>query len=357
MIAILGAGAMGVAVATHLARIGHPVRLLATEYDAAVVQAWREHRPHPAVGVPFHPDIHVYERDAWSSGLAEADIVVVAVFSPALPAVIAVAAEYAPAGAVWVLATKGWQPDTLLTPSQVAASVLGDAAPVVILAGPGIAAEILVGSPTALVCASLDPDARRLIARTLTSPSMLTVTTSDVAGAETASAFKNVVAIAVGIGQGLSERFIESAVVRAFANVRAALFAQGMLDMVKLAEASGGRVDTVVGLAGAGDLYVTCVGGRNGRFGQLLGSGASPAQAMRTIGSTVEGVSNTAAALGLAARYSIDLPTARAVELALREELTDERAADQLRRLFEATLRTHSAPGSDASPPAPTMER
>jgi len=242
-----------------------------------------------------------------------------------------------------VLATKGWQPETLLTPSEVAAKVLGDAARVVALAGPGIAAEIVVGSPTALVCASRDQEARRLVARTLSSPSMLTLTTSDVAGAETASAFKNVVAIAVGIGQGLSERFIESAFVRAFANVRAAMFAQGMVDMVVLAEASGGRAGTVVGLAGSGDLYVTCVGGRNGRFGQLLGSGVSPEQALRTIGSTVEGVVNTAVALDLAARYSIDLPTARAVNLALHEELTDEHAADQLRHLFEATLRARAA--------------
>jgi glycerol-3-phosphate dehydrogenase (NAD(P)+) len=168
---------------------------------------------------------------------------------------------------------------------------------------------------------------------------MLALTTSDVAGAETASAFKNVAAIAVGIGQGLSERFIESALVRAFLNVRAAMFAQGMVDMVGLAEASGGRASTVAGLAGSGDLYVTCVGGRNGRFGQLLGSGATPAQALRTIGSTVEGVANTAAALALAARHSIDLPTARAVDLALREELTGAHAPEQMRRLFEATIR------------------
>src|SRR5436190_749474 len=109
MIAVLGAGAMGTALATHLARIGHPVG---------------------------------------------------------------------------VLATKGWEPETLLTPSQVAAKVLGDAAPVVTLAGPGIAAEIVVGSPTALLFASRDPEARRLVARTLSAPSMLTLTTSDVAGAE-----------------------------------------------------------------------------------------------------------------------------------------------------------------------------
>jgi glycerol-3-phosphate dehydrogenase (NAD(P)+) len=176
---------------------------------------------------------------------------------------------------------------------------------------------------------------------------MFTVTTSDVAGVETASAFKNVVAIAVGIGQGLSERFIESAFVRAFANVRAAMFARGMMDMVELAQACGGNGATVVGLAGSGDLYVTCVGGRNGRFGQLLGSGSSPGQALRTIGSTVEGVANTAVALKLAARYSIDLPTARVVDLALREQLTDERAAEQMRQLFEAAMRPHHRSNSD----------
>jgi glycerol-3-phosphate dehydrogenase (NAD(P)+) len=343
MIAILGAGAMGTALATHLARIGHAVDVLATEYDAAVVRAWREHRPHPAIGVLFHPGITVHRRDEWRVALGATDIVVAAVSSPGLQAMIAAAAAHTPAGAVWVLATKGWQPKTLLRPSQVAAKVLGDATPVVALAGPAIAAEIVVGSPTALLCASSDPEARRLIARTLSAPSMMTVTTSDVAGAETASAFKNVAAIAVGIGQGLSERFIESAFVRAFANVRAAIFAQGMIDMVGLAEASGGRASTVAGLAGSGDLYVTCVGGRNGRFGQLLGSGASPSQALRTIGSTVEGVASTAAALELAVRHAVDLPTARAVDLALREGLTGEDALEQLRRLFVATLRAPPA--------------
>lgn len=304
-----------------------------------MVRAWREHQPHPAIGVPFHPDITMCPREEWPSALTGADIVVVAVSSPGLCPVIEAAGAYAPRDAVWLLATKGWQPDTMLTPSQVAAKVLGDAARLVTLAGPGIASEIVVGSPTALLCASTDPEARRLIARTLDAPSMLTLTTSDVAGAEAASAYKNVVAIAVGLGRGLSERFIESAFVRAFANVRAAVFAQGMMDMVALAEASGGRASTVVGLAGSGDLYVTCVGGRNGRFGQLVGSGASPAQALRTIGSTVEGVASTTVALALAARYSIDLPTARAVDLALHEGLTDAHAAEQVRHLFEAALR------------------
>src|SRR5438046_2258939 len=262
---------MRIALATHLARGGHPVVVLATGYDAAVVAAWRQRRPHPAIGVPFDPAITVCTPEEWPDALARADMVVLAVSSPGLHPVLTEAVGYARPDAVWVLATKGWQPETLLTPSQVARKVLGDDARLVALAGPGIAAEIVVGSPTALLCASHDADARRLVARTLSSPAMLTMTTSDVAGAETASAFKNVVAIAVGIGQGLSERFIESAFVRAFANVRAAMFARGMVDMVELAEACGGRPGTVVGLAGSGDLYVTCVSGRNGRFGRLPG--------------------------------------------------------------------------------------
>jgi glycerol-3-phosphate dehydrogenase (NAD(P)+) len=338
MIAVVGAGAMGTALAMHLSRNGNDTVVLATEHDRAVVRSWREARPHPALGVV--PDRHIACREPaeWAPALARADIVAVAVASQGLRPVLAAAARDAAPTAVWALATKGWQPETLLAPSEVAAAVLHSER-VVTLAGPGIAAEIVAGSPTALLCASRDAYARRLVAHALTAPTMLTVTTSDVAGAEIASAYKNVVAIAVGMAQGLSERLIGSALIRTFANAQAAMFAQGMTDMVRLAEARGGHASTVVGLAGAGDLYVTCIGGRNGRFGQLLGSGVTPDQALRAIGSTVEGVANTAAALGLAARYSLDLPTARAVDLALHQRLSGERGMQQMRRLFETTMR------------------
>ena len=353
MIAVLGAGAMGVALATHLARAGNNTVVLATEHDHPVVQAWRQGAPHPALGVVLDRDIAIIEPAGWETALADADMVAVAVASQGLQPVLSMAAPYVSQDAVWMLATKGWQTETLRAPSEVAAAILGLAGSVVTLAGPGIAAEIVAGSPTALLCASRDADARRRVAQALSAPSMLVVTTSDVAGAETASAYKNVAAIAVGIAEGLSKRFIESAFVRAFANARAAMFAQGMIDMVHLAEARGGQASTVVGLAGSGDLYVTCVGGRNGRFGQLLGSGATPEQALRSIGSTVEGVANTAVALGLADRYSIDLPTARAVDMALHRHLTEEDGMEQMRRLFTTTLRSGSPQpdpyaGSDA---------
>jgi glycerol-3-phosphate dehydrogenase (NAD(P)+) len=338
VIAILGAGAMGVALASHLARGGNPTTVLATEYDGAVAAAWHQGLPHPALGIVPSSDITLVGPDGWPRVLPVADIVVVAVSSPGLVPVLGAAGPYARADAVWVLATKGWQHDTLSGPSEVAAALLGPNAPVVTLAGPGIAAEILSGAPTALLCAAHSSAARRTVADALRSPSMLTITTSDVAGAETASAFKNIVAMAVGIAEGLSERFTERAYVRTFANARSAMFAQGMMDMVRLAEAKGGRATTVIGLAGSGDLYVTANHGRNGRFGRLLGAGATPEQAMRSIGSTVEGVANTAAALRLADRYAVDLPTARVVDMALQRQLTNEDAMEQMLSLFATAL-------------------
>jgi glycerol-3-phosphate dehydrogenase (NAD(P)+) len=338
VIAILGAGAMGVALASHLARGGHDTTVLATEFDGAVAAAWHRGLPHPALGVVPSSDITLVGPNGWSSVLPAADIVVVAVSSQGLASVITAAAPHARADAIWMLATKGWQGDTLRSPSEVAASVLGPSALVVALSGPGIAAEILTGAPTALLCAARNARARRTVADVLRSPTMLTVTTSDVAGAETASAYKNVVGIAVGIAEGLSERFMERAYVRTFANARAAMFAQGMMDMVHLAEVRGGRAATVIGLAGSGDLYVTSNHGRNGHFGRLLGSGATPDQAMRSIGSTVEGVANTEAALRLADRYGIDLPTARVVDMALQQQLTQEDAMEQMLSLFATAL-------------------
>ena len=340
MIAVLGAGAMGAALATHLARGGNDTAILATELDRAVTEAWRRGAPHPALGVILPSDIAMVEPAEWKPALAAAEIVIVAVASQGLQPVLSMAARHAPAHAVWALATKGWNPATMQAPSEVATAILGRTRPTVTLAGPAIASEILTGSPTALLCASRDADARRRVARVLSAESMFVVTTSDVVGAETASAYKNVAAIAVGIAEGLAARFMEQAYTHAFANARAAMFAQGMTDMVRLVEAKGGQANTVIGLAGSGDLYVTCVGGRNGRFGQLLGSGATPEQALRTIGSTVEGVANTAVALKLAERHSIDLPTARAVDMALHWQLTHEEGMEQIRRLFATTLHT-----------------
>ena len=302
---------MGAALAVRWATAGAEVALLGTELDTPVLAAVRNGRAHPALGVTLHPALTYRSCDEWESVLAEADVVVVALSSAGLRDPVTIGARSARADATWVIATKGWQEDTFESPSEVVGSILGSRQRTVSLAGPALAAEVVAGAPTAFVFAAHDAELGKHVARSLRSNTTATVVTDDVVGAETASAYKNVVAIAVGMCEGLSERFAQSALNRTFANGRAAVFAQGMTDMVRLVEAKGGRASTVLGLAGAGDLYVTCLGGRNGRFGRLVGAGATPEQALKAIGSTVEGTANTRAALALASKLMIDLPTAR----------------------------------------------
>jgi glycerol-3-phosphate dehydrogenase (NAD(P)+) len=334
-VAVLGAGAMGTALARHCAARGATTVLLATDHDAAAHAAWREGAPHPALQVPFSSLLCLAPED-WDAGLTDVDAVIVAVSSPGLEPVLSRARDLASPG-LWLLVTKGWQAGSLRRPSEVAEAVLGGA-PVASLAGPALAAELVVGGPTGLLVASRHHDARRFAADLLEGPATAVFTSSDVAGAETSSAYKNVVAVAVGLAEGLAQRFTESAVSRSFANARAALFARGLMDMAALVESQGGRPGTVLGLAGAGDLYVTCAQGRNGRFGRLLGEGSTVAGAMRSIGSTVEGVPNTAAALALAQRAGLELPTGRIVDRALRGEFADGGAPERLREVFAAAL-------------------
>jgi glycerol-3-phosphate dehydrogenase (NAD(P)+) len=335
-VAVIGAGAMGTALACHLRRRGSSVALLATERDGDVLDAWQRGEPHPRLLLPF-PDVRLYPPDTWGEALPGAAVVVVAVTSAGLATVLADAAPAADPGAVWALATKGWEPETLRTPSEVAALVLGPA-PVVAVSGPALAAELAVGAPTGLICAARDRTSRRVVANLLTNGTTRAVTTSDVAGVETAAAFKNVVAVAVGVAEGLASRLGQSAVVSNFGNAQAAVFAAGLLDMRRLVAACGGRTATVLGIGGAGDLFLTCQHGRSGRFGRLLGAGVSIDDALRSIGSAVEGASNASAALELAERHSIDLPSARIVDSALRQGAADEGAVARLRDVFLEAL-------------------
>jgi glycerol-3-phosphate dehydrogenase (NAD(P)+) len=337
MIAVIGAGAMGTALGMHVARANPSTVLLATTWDGAVVDAWRAGKPHPALGLT-HPALPCRPYEEWDADLGQAETIIVAVSSDGLRDVLVDAVPRARPDATWVIATKGWQPDTLESPCDVATALLGTSDRVVSLAGPGLAPEIAVGAPTVLVCASRRADSAQSAARILSGPNLSTITTDDVVGAETGSAYKNVVAVAVGLCEGFSERLVERGAVHEFANARAVVFALGLIDMARLGEQLGGRADTVLGLAGAGDLYVTCLGGRNGRFGRLLGAGQTPEQARKVIGSTVEGVANCAAALAIAKRESIDLPSARAVEAALAQKYSDTEDADEIARLLVTGL-------------------
>ena len=331
MIAVIGAGAMGTALAIVHERAGLGTALLGTKYDDAVIDAVAGGLAHPALGIPLPPSIDCRRHGRWGAVLQNTERVVIAVSSDGLASVVDEVARLARQHVIWVIATKGWDKDTLRTPSEIVGDLVKKVERLAVLAGPALAPEIVAGAPTAMVCASADIDVARDVAATLESAGISAMPTDDVCGAEVAAAYKNVTAIAVGMCEGLSERVPESVFVHRFANARAALFAHGLIDMTKLAMAKGGRPETILGLAGAGDLYVTCLGGRNGNFGRLLGAGQTPEQALKTIGSTVEGVANTGAALSLAEELGVDLVAARAVSTVLSGDMSPEKAvADAL---------------------------
>lgn len=330
MISVIGAGAMGAALAIAHARTGLPTALLGTRFDDAAIEACRAGGPHPALGVVLDHAIDCRRHGSWGGVLPNAERVVLGVSSDGLvdvaTEVAAGVGQRARARVVWTVATKGWDADTLRTPSEVLRDVLGHGDRLVILGGPALAPEIVAGAPTAMVCASANAEVGGLVATTLRAAGVSASVTDDVAGVEIAAAYKNVTAIAVGICEGLSERRAEAVYIHRFANARAAMFARGLEDMWRLAGSSGGRHETILGLAGAGDLYVTCLGGRNGTFGRLLGAGQTPEQALATIGSTVEGVANTTAALEIADRLGVEVAAARAVNAVLSGEATPEEA-------------------------------
>jgi len=336
MIAVVGAGAMGAALAMVHDRAGVATALLGTRFDDAAIEACRDGRPHPALGVSLPSAIDCRPHDSWAAVLRNAERIVIAVSSDGLADVVAEVAPQASRQAAWVVATKGWDSATLRTPSEIVSEVTKRVA---VLAGPALAPELVAGAPTAMVCASRDADLARDVAMTLVRAGIDAEITDDVVGAEIASAYKNVTAIAVGMCEGLSERLAENVFVHRYANARAAVFAQGLKDMSALAGKQGGRAETIFGLAGAGDLFVTSLGGRNGTFGRLLGAGQTPGQAKETIGSTVEGVANTFAALALGERLHVELKAARAVAAVLAEEAKpDEAITAMIRSAGEETI-------------------
>lgn len=325
MLAVIGAGAMGTAMAVQLTRAGHLPTLLATEHDGPFVEAYRRGGSHPGIGVPFPEGVELLEHPDWPNALDKAEIVVLAVSTAGVAATVREAARHAP-DALWAVATKGWEEETLRSAGRVVCDELGDRKRVVVVVGPSLAAEIAEGVPTAVVCASEDHLAVRKVATVFASPLFRTYVTDDVIGVEVGAALKNVIAIAVGMADGLAPVYG----VRALTNTTAFLFSRGLVEMARLARAMRGRLETVLGLAGAGDLFVTCLGGRNARFGRLVAQGMTPEEAIAEMKTTVEGYHNARSAAALADKYRLDLPIARAVARVIAGELTPRAAIEEI---------------------------
>ena len=299
-IAVLGAGSWGTALAVHLDRTGHAVRLWGR--DPGLVAHIRASHANPT----YLPDVEVPATVTVTSEVAAAvdgaSYVAVAVPSHGLRAVVRRAAPSLSAGAVLVSGAKGLEEGTLARMSQVIVDETHGAHPVVVLSGPSFAAEVARALPTAMLAASGDADAVARAQDHFRGPTLRLYGSDDVTGVEIGGALKNVIAIAAGAVEGLGLGH----------NAMAALITRGLAEISRLATAEGGRRETLAGLAGLGDLVLTCTGdlSRNRRVGIELGRGRPLDEILGGMHMVAEGVRTTGAALALAARHGIELPIA-----------------------------------------------
>ena len=303
-ISVIGAGAWGTAIAIVLGRKGtHKVRLWALEKE--VVDSIIDHRANDL----FLPGATLPEKVLPTNSLADAldnvDIVVSVTPSHHTRRVYQQMAPHLKSNMLFVSATKGVENDSLLRMTEVIAAVLGKmgiAHPrVSALSGPSFAKEVARGDPTAITVASKDKDLAATIQREFREPKFRVYTNDDMVGVELGGALKNVIAIAAGVCDGLGLGH----------NTAAALITRGLAEITRLTLACGGRAETMAGLAGLGDLVLTCTGGlsRNRTVGVELGKGRKLDDIIAGMhGMVAEGVLTTNAAVGLAHKFNVEMP-------------------------------------------------
>lgn len=318
--AILGAGSWGTALAIHLGRAGHAVRLWAR--DDGFVEELRDRGANDRYlpGVPLGNAVAV--TNSLEEALGGARFVIVAVPSHGLRAVVRRATPHLERGAILVSATKGIEVETLQRMSQVIDAETTGCCRTVVLSGPSFAQEVAAGLPTAVLAASVDGSAAEAVQEHFRGPGLRLYVNHDVAGVEIGGALKNVIAIAAGSVQGLGLGH----------NALAALITRGLTEMSRLALAEGGRRDTLAGLSGLGDLVLTCTGdlSRNRRVGIELGRGRRLDEILGATRMVAEGVRTTRAALALGTRHGIELPIAAQMQEVLDGRCSPLRAVEAL---------------------------
>jgi len=311
IVVVLGAGAWGTALAIVLARNGHQVALWSV--DPSHVQQMCATR-HNSQFLPHSqfPDNLTPTADL-TPALTQAQALLFAVPSHAFrETLIKVAPHWSESqGICW--ATKGLEYATGSLLHHVAQQVLGESQPLAVLSGPSFAAEVLAGLPTAVTIAANSTDYAESWVRLFHNQVFRPYLSTDLVGVQLGGAVKNVMAIAAGITDGL----------KLGANTRAALITRGLAEMVRLGVALGGQTETLMGLAGLGDLVLTCTDdqSRNRRFGRALANGQTMAQAQQQLG-LIEGVYAAQEVQRLAQRFHIDMPIVTQVCRVLQQECT-----------------------------------
>jgi glycerol-3-phosphate dehydrogenase (NAD(P)+) len=309
-IAILGAGAWGTALGVTLARAGRRVTLCVRRPDQRErMEACRENRAYlPGVQLP---QALALTAD-WRGALEASRMVIVAIPSSFVRAMLAPIAGAIRADATVVSATKGIEEHSLKTMTQALAELTPRGVQVAALSGPGFAAEVARGKPAALVAAARDEQTAAVVQRVLAVPFLRVYRSLDMLGVELGGAVKNVFAIAAGIGDGLELG----------SGARAALITRGLAEMMRLGTAMGARRETLAGLSGLGDLVLTCTGdlSRNRAYGLRIGTGAAREQPAGEGAQIAEGAVNARLIRELGQRWEVELPIVAAVCRCLYED-------------------------------------
>lgn len=326
---VLGAGSWGTALAIQLARVAQPTVLWGR--DAEHLQQLRQQRRNARYlpDAPFPPALSI-EPDLAAAVSAARDIIV-SVPSHALRETLRSVAPLLNADSRVAWASKGFELSTGLLPHEVAREVLGIGIPTAVLSGPTFAREVGVGLPSAITVASEDEAFARQLAARLSGENFRAYTSSDVIGVEVGGAIKNVLAIGAGISDGLGFG----------ANTRIALITRGLVEMTRLGVALRARKDTFMGLAGLGDLVLTCTDdqSRNRRCGLALAAGEDVIAAQKNIGQVVEGVLAARAVRQVAQRLGVEMPICEQVHRVVHEGVAPREA---VRELMNRALRPES---------------
>jgi glycerol-3-phosphate dehydrogenase (NAD(P)+) len=318
-VAVINAGGWGTALAVLLGNSGHAVRLWCRRPELAMeIAGDRENRAYlPGVAVP--PD--VLPSHSLEEVLIGAEAVILAPISRAMREIARQVAPFVRAGTPVVHASKGLELPSLLRLSEVIAEELSRS-DVAVLSGPTHAEEVGRGLPTAAVIASRDDLVASTFQGLLHGPRFRVYTSTDVVGVELCAALKNVIALATGASDGLGYGD----------NARAALITRSLTEIGRLVQAAGGDARSVAGLAGLGDVVVTCTSrlSRNRWAGEQIGRGRPVAEIVASTPQVIEGIPATRAALALSTRYSVELPVCATVDRVLNQGLPVQQALGEL---------------------------
>jgi glycerol-3-phosphate dehydrogenase (NAD(P)+) len=324
-IGIIGAGSWGTALGNLLAGAGHGVRIW--DIDDGVVADIGENRRNSR----YLPDVELAEglRAAGSDAesVAGADVALFAVPTQHFRSAVTAAAAHMRGDAILLNVAKGIEQKTFKTISQIAAEY-APGHTYAVLSGPSHAEEVALGMPTTVAAASADPVAAEYVQDVFSTDMFRVYTNSDVMGLELGGSLKNIIALGAGISDGMGYGD----------NTKAAIMTRGIAEMTRLGVRMGAHRETFSGLAGIGDLIVTCTSmhSRNRRCGIMIGEGMDPKAAMERVGMVVEGIFTAEAAVGLAVRLGVELPISESVYKVVGGEIS---AGDALAGLMSRPAR------------------